>query len=147
MMIPNPWKVKRFARGVDGIDAVWKLVYSTIEHEPERKSENYWKHPEETLRDKSGDCEDKVILALAICNLKNIPARMVGGLISSAGDMYGHAWLETRGGRVIEDHLSAWNYYRPMGTYQATSILDVAKFQRWPWYYRLVWKIWLWFIK
>jgi hypothetical protein len=84
-------------------------------------------------------------LALAICNLKNIPARMVGGLITTAGQIEGHSWLETRGGRIVEGHLSNWAYIKSWDAYKAMSILDVIEFQEWPWYYRWVWKVWLWF--
>jgi len=149
MMIPMPWKISRFAKDVDSIDAVWKLVYESIEHIGDKYDhmpmlDDYWQYPEETLSLMKGDCEDKVILALAICNLKRIPARMIGGVIESSAK-YGHAWLETRGGRRVEDHLENFTYIKSWDAYLATSILKVAKSQEWPWYYRLVWRVWLWF--
>ena len=144
MMIPMPWKVKKRGRYVNTIDLVWNLVYTAIPHTPDIK--NYWRTPEETLCDGKGDCEDKAILALAICNLKRIRAVMIGGLIKNPNseEKYGHTWLETPGGKRVENHLFYWEYQKPPGTFRADSILQVAKFQQWPWYYRWVWQVWLW---
>lgn len=55
----------------------------------------------QTLRDRRGDCTEHAILLAACCRARDIPARLVAGMVPTGGRMMFHLWTEVFLGRWI----------------------------------------------
>ena len=74
-------------------------VWGFITHEIEYKLSKEWKEPEETLRDKIGDCEDMDFLAISMLENMGIDDAnlVVGNLSKPSGGGGAHAWVSVDG--------------------------------------------------
>ena len=68
-------------------------VASNTRYEGEKRNEDYWKTPYETLKEGTGDCDDKAILFHEILGLRGIESRIVYGKIKKEDEMH-HLWCE-----------------------------------------------------
>lgn len=66
---------------------------SRIEGKVEKEGEDYWQTPEETLRLKTGDCEDKALLLRRFLSEKSIETEFAFGSRFPDSKKW-HAWLE-----------------------------------------------------
>jgi len=72
----------------------------------------YFKYPVETLKDKTGDCEDQSYLLASLLQGAGVPnVVIVFGTVEVDGRRFGHAWVEAQG-KFIE---STYPEYRPLG--------------------------------
>lgn len=86
----------------------------------------YWKYPEETLRDDNGDCEDTSIL---LCSLLQNAFHSYVALGSYQG--YGHAWVYHHG--ILETTYTRARVTPDPGNYQPYMYFnDVEVIELWP---------------
>lgn len=64
-----------------------------IENKKEKDGEDYWQTPGETLRLKTGDCEDKDFLLKSLLFRQGIKTEVVFGLLDEYSEE-GHTWIE-----------------------------------------------------
>ena len=116
---PESEKIKSFANEIITNDPVqiYKFVRDEIKYIEDYLTYDYrfeyWQFPEETLRLRTGDCEDQAILLCTLFRAKGYgpdDVKVVFGLTSANA---GHAWVELfyEGNWVVFDPTSSANEY------------------------------------
>lgn len=116
---PDSENIKSLASGFNTNDPVqiYKFVRDEIRYVEDYLTYDYrfeyWQFPEETLRIRTGDCEDQAILLCTLFRAKGYgpdDAKVVFGLTSENN---GHAWVELfyEGSWVVFDPTSSANGY------------------------------------
>ena len=116
---PDSENIRSFANGISTNDPIqiYKFVRDEIEYTEDYLTYEYrfeyWQFPEETLRLRTGDCEDQAILLCTLFRAKGYEpddVKVVFGLTSANT---GHAWVELfyDGNWVVFDPTSNANEY------------------------------------
>lgn len=116
---PDSEKIKSFSNEISTNDPtqIYKFVRDEIKYTEDYLTYDYrfeyWQFPEETLRLRTGDCEDQAILLCTLLRAKGYgpdDVKVVFGLTSSNT---GHAWVELfyAGNWVVFDPTSSANGY------------------------------------
>lgn len=116
---PDSDNIKSFANDINTNDPVqiYKFVRDEIKYVEDYLTYDYrfeyWQLPEETLRIRTGDCEDQAILLCTLFRAKGYGPDDVKVVFGLTSENTGHAWVELfyEGNWVVFDPTSSANEY------------------------------------
>ncbi|KYC45512.1 MAG: Transglutaminase-like superfamily protein [Candidatus Methanofastidiosum methylothiophilum] len=116
---PDNEKIRSFANQIDTENPVtiYKFVRDEIKYVEDYLTFDYrfeyWQFPEETLKLRTGDCEDQAILLCTLLRAKGYSPEDVKVVFGLTSSNTGHAWVELfyEGGWVVFDPTSSANEY------------------------------------
>ena len=116
---PDSDDIKSFANYINTNDPVqiYKFVRDEIKYVEDYLTYDYrfeyWQFPEETLRLRTGDCEDQAILLCTLFRAKGYGPDDVKVVFGLTSENTGHAWVELfhEGNWVVFDPTSSANEY------------------------------------